>query len=279
MIKDSSIQGGGAIRPITPAGLPRHFTRHAQRYISVILAIACVVLWQWSAVALKVSPLILAKPTDVALALWNGLSTGPYWPHIGITVYEMMAGFVGGTILGIVFATIMTEWMGLGRILYPYFAIIQCLPKVAVAPLIVMWMGFGIESKVLVVVLNVFFPVLVSTVSGLSIQDPMRTDLMHALQATRWQNFIYVRLPSAATQIFSGLNVGLVLALTGAIVAEFVGAQMGLGVLLLQAGTNLDTASLFAVLVILTVIGLVASLSLVALERRVVYWVDRRNGA
>jgi NitT/TauT family transport system permease protein len=172
----------------------------------------------------------------------------------------------------------MTEWSGFGRIVYPYFAIIQCLPKVAVAPLIVMWMGFGIESKVLVVVLNVFFPVLVSTASGLSVQDPLRNDLMRSLMATRWQNFCYVRLPSAATQIFSGLNVGLVLALTGAIVAEFVGAQGGLGVLLLQAGSNLDTASLFAVLVILTAIGLVASLSLIALERRIVYWVDRRNG-
>jgi NitT/TauT family transport system permease protein len=98
------------------------------------------------------------------------------------------------------------------------------------------------------------------------------------LPAASLQNFVFVRVPSAATQIFSGLNVGLVLALTGAIVAEFVGAQSGLGVLLLQAGSNLDTATLFAVLVILTVIGLVASLALMALERRVVYWVDRRNG-
>lgn len=279
MTSNSSLQRVGAGSPIAPKVLPMHFARNGQRYVSILLAIACILVWQWSAVVLKVSPLILAKPSDVALALWNGLSTGAYWRHIGITVYEMMAGFVGGAILGIFFATVMTEWMGLGRILYPYFAIIQCLPKVAVAPLIVMWMGFGIESKILVVVLNVFFPVLVSTVSGLSIQDPMRNDLMRALQATRWQNFLYVRLPSAATQIFSGLSVGLVLALTGAIVAEFVGAQMGLGVLLLQAGTNLDTASLFAVLVILTLIGLSASLFLVALERRVVYWVDRRNGA
>lgn len=259
--------------------MPAHFEKHGRRYISVIFALACVLLWQLSATVFKVSPLILAKPSEVCVALWNGLSTGAYWPHIGITLFEMMAGFFGGAVLGILFATIMTEWMGLGRILYPYFAIIQCLPKVAVAPLIVMWMGFGIESKVLVVVLNVFFPVLVSTVSGLSIQDSLRNDLMRSLRATRWQNFLYVRLPSAATQIFSGLNVGLVLALTGAIVAEFVGAQGGLGVLLLQAGTNLDTASLFAVLVILTIIGLAASLSLVALERHIVYWVDRRNGA
>lgn len=255
-----------------------HLSRHSTLYMSVVLAIGMVALWQVLAVVLKVSPLILAKPSDIGVTLWQGLYSGFFWPHIGITVFEMVVGFIIGAVLGIFFATVMTEWSGFGRIVYPYFAIIQCLPKVAVAPLIVMWMGFGIESKVLVVVLNVFFPVLVSTASGLSVQDPLRNDLMRSLMATRWQNFCYVRLPSAATQIFSGLNVGLVLALTGAIVAEFVGAQGGLGVLLLQAGSNLDTASLFAVLVILTAIGLVASLSLMALERRIVYWVDRRNG-
>ncbi|RLM32229.1 hypothetical protein BHG07_01925 [Brenneria salicis ATCC 15712 = DSM 30166] len=243
-----------------------------------MIAVGCILLWQWLADVFEVSPLILARPSEIAVTLWNGLASGFLWPHIATTVFEMVAGFFGGAILGIFFATLMTEWTGFGRIVYPYFAIIQCLPKVAVAPLIVMWMGFGIESKVLVVVLNVFFPVLVSTVSGLSVQDPLRNDLMRSLLATRWQNFIYVRLPSAATQICSGLNIGLVLALTGAIVAEFVGAQSGLGVVLLQAGSNLDTATLFAVLVILTVIGLIASLSLMALERRIVYWVDRRGG-
>lgn len=255
-----------------------HLRKHARGYASLALAAGLLWLWQWSVDALGISPLILAKPSDVAVTLWNGLASGFFWPHIGITTYEMVAGFLAGAVFGVVCATLMTEWSGLGRIVYPYFAIIQCLPKVAVAPLIVMWMGFGVESKVLVVALNVFFPVLVSTVSGLSTQDSLRNDLMRSLLATRWQNFLYVRLPSAATQIFAGLNIGLVLALTGAIVAEFVGAQSGLGVLLLQAGSNLDTASLFAVLVILTVIGLVASLSLMALERRVVYWVDRRHG-
>ncbi len=255
-----------------------HFKKHATNYSSLVLAIILIILWQWSIDFFKISSLIIAKPSDIFATLWNGLASGFFWPHIGTTLFEMFAGFIGGVILGVISATIMTEWNRLGRVIYPYFAIVQCLPKVAVAPLIVMWMGFGIDSKVLVVVLNVFFPVLVSTVSGLSIQDTMRNDLMRSLRATRWQNFIYVRLPSAATQIFSGLNVGLVLALTGAIVAEFVGAQSGLGVLLLQAGSNLDTASLFAVLVILTVIGLVSSLALMACERKVIYWVDRRNG-
>jgi NitT/TauT family transport system permease protein len=262
--------------PVPPIGA--HFSRFGRQYISVVLAIALLVAWELLVDALHVSNLIVAKPTEIGVVLWRGLTNGFFWPHIAVTVWEMMAGFVGGAVLGIVCAALMTEWSGFGRVVYPYFAIIQCLPKVAVAPLIVMWMGFGIESKILVVVLNVFFPVLISATAGLSVQDTLRNDLMRVLLATRLQNFIFVRVPSAATQIFSGLNVGLVLALTGAIVAEFVGAQSGLGVVLLQAGSNLDTATLFAVLVILTVIGLVASLALMALERRVVYWVDRRNG-
>lgn len=264
--------------PSRPSPVNAHFARYGRQYISVALAIALLVSWEWLVDALHVSALIVAKPSEIAVALWRGLSNGYFWPHIATTVWEMVAGFIGGAVLGIICAALMTEWAGFGRVIYPYFAIIQCLPKVAIAPLIVMWMGFGIESKVLVVVLNVFFPVLVSATSGLSVQDTLRNDLMRVLLATRFQNFIFVRVPSAATQIFAGLNVGLVLALTGAIVAEFVGAQSGLGVLLLQAGSNLDTATLFAVLVILTVIGLVASLALMALERRVVYWVDRRNG-
>lgn len=268
----------GAHAPAPAVAAPAHLRRFGRHYASVLLALAMLAAWQALVDVLQVSPLILASPREVGWTLWNGLASGAFWPHIGTTVFEMLAGFVGGAALGIACAVLMTEWVGLGRVLYPYFAIIQCLPKVAVAPLIVMWLGFGIESKVLVVLLNVFFPVLVSAVAGLSEQDSLRNDLMRSLRASRWQNFLYVRLPSAATHIFSGLNVGLVLALTGAIVAEFVGAQQGLGVLLLQAGANLDTASLFAVLVVLTVIGLAASLSLVALERRVVYWVERRKG-
>jgi NitT/TauT family transport system permease protein len=265
----------------TPPAMPAistHFARFGRQYVSVLLAVALLVAWELLVDLLHVSNLIVAKPTEIGVVLWRGLTNGFFWPHIAVTVWEMMAGFVGGAVLGIACAALMTEWSGFGRIIYPYFAIIQCLPKVAVAPLIVMWMGFGIESKILVVILNVFFPVLIGATSGLSVQDTLRNDLMRVLLATRWQNFIFVRVPSAATQIFSGLNVGLVLALTGAIVAEFVGAQSGLGVVLLQAGSNLDTATSFAVLVILTVIGLVASLALMALERRVVYWVDRRNG-
>jgi len=268
-------------RIIAAGSLPApglHLKKYGRGYASLLIAVGCVMLWQWLVGVFNISPLILARPSEIAITLWNGLASGFFWSHIATTVFEMVSGFFGGAILGVFFAAVMTEWKGFGRIVYPYFAIIQCLPKVAVAPLIVMWMGFGIESKVLVVILNVFFPVLVSTASGLSVQDPLRNDLMRSLLATRWQNFIYVRLPSAATQIFSGLNIGLVLALTGAIVAEFVGAQSGLGVVLLQAGSNLDTATLFSVLVILTVIGLIASLSLMALERRIIYWVDRRGG-
>lgn len=266
----------GASLPVSP--LNTHLARRGRQYASVVLALALLLSWELLVDPLHVSNLIVAKPSEIGVVLWRGLANGFFWPHIATTVWEMIAGFVGGALLGIVCAAVMTEWSGLGRVIYPYFAIIQCLPKVAVAPLIVMWMGFGLESKILVVVLNVFFPVLVSATSGLSVQDTLRNDLMRVLLATRTQNFIFVRVPSAATQIFSGLNVGLVLALTGAIVAEFVGAQSGLGVLLLQAGSNLDTATVFAVLVILTVIGLVASLALMALERRVVYWLDRRNG-
>ncbi len=140
-----------------------------------------------------------------------------------------------------------------------------------------MWFGFGIESKLVVVALITFFPILINTLSGLSIVDEQRIDLMRVLMANRWQAFLYVRLPSAAPTIFAGLNVAVVLALTGAIVAEFVGAQRGLGVLLMQSQTNLDTAGMFAVLVLLAGIGLAANLAVRRLERTVLYWAKRRD--
>jgi NitT/TauT family transport system permease protein len=130
---------------------------------------------------------------------------------------------------------------------------------------------------VVVVALITFFPVLINTISGLAIVDPQRIDLLRILLADRWQTFLFVRLPYAAPTIFAGLNVALVLALTGAIVAEFVGAQRGLGVLLLQAQTNLDTAAMFAILVFLAGIGLIANMSIRRIERSVLFWVKRRS--
>ncbi len=248
-----------------------------RRVISAGLLVTLLAAWEVAVFVFKVSPLMFPSPSSVAMALWRGMSRGLYWTHLQTTGTEMLVGLLIGATCGFVLGVLISEFQQVGRILFPYLVSIQSLPKVAIAPLIVMWFGFGIESKLVVVALITFFPILINTLSGLAIVDEQRMDLMRVLLADRWQTFLYVRLPSAAPTIFAGLNVAVVLALTGAIVAEFVGAQKGLGVLLLQAQTNLDTAGMFAVLVFLAGIGLLANVSIRRLERSVLYWSKRRD--
>ncbi len=260
-----------------PLSMVSRLRGQANRAVMPALAIAVLGLWELMVVALKVSPLVMAKPSDIATALWTGFVEGLYWTHLAATLTEMVSGFLIGSALGLVCGLAITEFGRFGRLLFPYLVAIQSIPKVATAPLIIMWLGFGLQSKIVLVTLITFFPVLINTISGLSVVDRMRTDLMAVLLANRWQTFLLVRLPSAAHQIFAGLSVAVVLALTGSIVAEFAGAQRGLGVLLLQAQANLDTAAMFAVLVLLAIIGLAATMAVRGLERRLLYWTERRN--
>lgn len=261
-----------------PRGPRIRWPKDLMGQIGVLAVLAGLLIgWELAVVLLDISPLTLAKPSAIFRALVNGFRTGIFWPHIATTVTEMVSGFFIGGGLGILLGIVVTEFGRVGRLIFPYLVALQSLPKVAIAPLIIMWAGFGIESKIVVVTLITFFPVLINTISGLTIVDQMRVDLMDVLRANRWQTFLYVRLPTAAPQIFAGLNVAAVMALTGAIVAEFVGAQSGLGVLLLQAQSNLDTPGLFAVLILLAGIGLLANLIITKTEKRALYWVDRRK--
>jgi NitT/TauT family transport system permease protein len=247
------------------------------RLATLSILIAVLATWELIVKGFNVSMLVFAAPSDIAVAMARGLQSGLYWEHFGVTLLQMLIGFLIGASLGLTLGILVSEFGRLGRLLFPYLVAVQSLPKVAVAPLIILWFGFGMESKIVVVALITFFPVLVNTISGLSIVDSARIDLMKAMLASRWQTFAYVRLPSAAPTIFAGLNVAVVLALTGSIVAEFVGAQRGLGVLIMQAQSNLDTAAMFVILIFLATIGLFANLGMRWLERRVIFWAKRRE--
>ncbi len=261
-------------RPPSPAR-----ARWTNRALSAGVFVGVLGAWEALVRLFDVSPLMFATPSAVWQAFWRGASRGLYWDHLGVTLFEVLAGLSIGASLGFLLAVAVSEFERCGGLLFPYLVAIQSLPKVAVAPFVILWLGFGIESKLLLVALITFFPVLINAMSGLAIQDPQRMDLMRVFKATRWQTFRYVRLPSAAPAIFAGLNVAAVLALTGAIVAEFVGAQRGLGVLLLQAQANLDAAGMLVILVMLAAIGLTINVAVRSIERKVTYWVPRRSHA
>jgi NitT/TauT family transport system permease protein len=243
------------------------------RALFLVTLILFLSAWELAVRGFEVAAIVLPPPSAIGAALWNLLSIGTLPKHLGVTLAEILAGFVLGALAGIALGTLIALSTLLRRILYPYIIILQVVPKVAVAPLFIIWLGFGIESKVLMAVLISFFPLLVNTIAGLQNVQPEYLDLMTAVKARRWETFRYVRFPSALPYIFAGLEAAIVLAVIGAIVGEFVGASVGLGYLIMLYQTNLNIPGVFAVLVVLSAVGLVLHAAVVYCRKRIVFWV------
>jgi NitT/TauT family transport system permease protein len=228
--------------------------------------------WEYCCRALKISELIVPAPSKIVLALVDGFASGYFLVHLAATVEEIVLGFLIAAIAAFVIGTLISQIRLLEVVIYPYIVALQTLPKVALAPLILIWVGLGIEGKVLVAATISFFPMLVNTIAGLKYTPKNEIDLMRSLSASRWKIFRYVQLPEALPFIFAGLNIGLVLSVLGAIVGEFVGAKVGLGYLILQMNFNLDVAGMFAVLVVLGFLGTVFNGVAQYLRRKIVFW-------
>jgi len=242
--------------------------------------LALVLLWIFAVRVLKVPSYILPAPEAVINALWAGLAINPtdpqgYYVPLWSTLSNAAIGFSIGTGLGLVLGSLMAESRTVEKLLMPYAFALQSLPKVAIAPLIVIWFGFGAGSKIAIAALLAFFPVLINSFTGLRSIEPERVDLMRSLSATRFETYRIVKLPNAAPFIFAGLDMAVVYALLGAIVAEFLGAQQGMGVVITQAQAVSDVAGVFAALFILGALGISLHSSVRRLEHRVVHWGHR----
>jgi NitT/TauT family transport system permease protein len=177
--------------------------------------------------------------------------------HTFVTVYETVIGFVLSVLLGIIAAVAIVYSPTIEKTLYPILLFAQVIPKIAIAPLFVVWLGFGIAPKILVAVLIAFFPVVISGVAGLRSVDPELLDLSATMGANAWKVFRKIRFPASLPHLFSGVKVAATLAVVGAVVGEFVGANEGLGYILLIANGNLDSPLLFAGLIVMSLIGIV----------------------
>lgn len=197
---------------------------------------------------------------------------GVLWTQSLVTGREVLLGFLVATAISIPLALLIVSVRIVELSLYPLLIFLQIIPKIAVAPLLIVWFGLGQFSKVLLTFLLCFFPILVDSMTGFKALDPRLLHLTRSMGATPWQTFRYIRFRAALPFIFSGLKVGVVFAVTGAIVAEFVGSNAGLGYLLLRASSNLDTALIFAVLVALSVMGLLFTYAVTATERFAMPW-------
>ncbi len=250
---------------------------HPEYILSPMLLVSVLGLWEAVVRVFDVPPFILPRFSAVAIALWDGLNSkllarDGYWLHSGITLAEVLLGFVIGSVIGLLLGVIIAQSRLLEATIRPYVTAFQSLPKVAVAPIIVLWLGYDMSSKVIIVCLLTFFPLLVTSLAGFKSVDTDRIDLMRSLSASPWQIFWKVRFPSALPYIFAGLDIAIVFAVVGAIVGEFVGAQIGLGVLIMQMNASMDVAGSFSVFILLALLGIALSQILRVIERRVLFW-------
>ena len=215
--------------------------------------VAIVGIW-WAAVELfKIPAYLLPGPKGVFERLVTDSSL--LWTHSQVTLTEILLGFAITIVTAIPMGLLIALSPLSKQLVYPPIMLMQLVPKIAVAPLFLVWLGFGIESKVLLTVLLTFFPLLIASISGFQILDDRFLYLTKSMGATRWLTFRHLRFPAALPVIFSGIKTSATIAATAAIVAEFVGANKGLGYVLLRGSSAMDIELVFAVLVVLTLIG------------------------
>jgi NitT/TauT family transport system permease protein len=222
--------------------------------LPVLFAAAMLLAWQVLTVRLHVSSMILVPPTaiwDVLAQAWPILA-GQAWP----TLVNSVAGFLLASVLGIALGGAITVSRRIEQAFWPHVLIFQLIPKVAVAPLFIIWMGMGPSSRLCFAVFLSFFPIAVSAAAGFRSADRTALRLCRSLTASTWQTFVCVRVPYAIPHIFAGLKVGATVAIIGVVIGEFVTAQEGLGYIIMFASSAAETALVFASIALLCVIGL-----------------------
>jgi NitT/TauT family transport system permease protein len=235
---------------------------------SALLLIALIAIWHWASTNFGLSKLVLPEPTLVAAAWWRGWQTGYFWPHLWQTLQEVLLGLMGGTLLGLCGGLLLAEVPLLRRLAMPYVVVSQVVPKLALAPLFMVWFGLGMASTVVIVALICFFPLLESTLTAVTKVDAQRLDLFRMLGASRWQTLWRLKIPAGLPAILAGWRVAVVLALVGAVVGEFIGANQGLGAVIIASQGMMDTALMFAALINITGLGLALYFLTLLLEKQ-----------
>jgi len=260
-------------RPTTVGSLygQRILIRFLNALLPAAVFVALIAGW-WAAVEIaKVPSYLLPPPQDVLPRIVADHRS--FVEHSWVTIQEILLGFALSVVTAIPLGLLIALSLMAKRMLYPLLVFIQLVPKIAVAPLFVVWLGFGLTSKVMLTLLLTFFPLLLASMAGFQILDQRLLYLTRSMGATTWQTFRYLRFPAALPVIFGGLKTSATIAATAAIVAEFVGSNKGLGYILLQGTANLDTTRVFAVLFLLTIIGLGLNLIVEAFEYFLAPWM------
>jgi NitT/TauT family transport system permease protein len=239
------------------------------------LFIAVLVLWEAASRLLKLPEFVLPPPTAIVAVLiqhQRDLSNAAY-----VTAMEVLYGFVLSAVIGAAVALVIARFARFGRALYPLVVLFQTVPKVALAPLFILWFGFDLAPKVMLIVVIAFFPVAINMLVGLQTVDPNLIALMRSVGASRNEILRRIQVPHSLPYLMAGLKVAVTFAVIGAIVGEFAGAQAGLGYMIQFASTQMQTSLVFAALVEVSVLGLLFYYVIEWLEKRYINWVPSAN--
>lgn len=243
--------------------------------LQVLAFIVMMGVWQGLSDAGILDPFFFSRPSDIALRLWEWISTGFIWEHLTTTLIEALLAFVIGTLLGIVFGLAFARIELLAAVFDPYIRVFNALPRVILAPIFLLWFGLGIASKVAIGVTLVFFIVFFNTYQGVREVDPVILNNARMLQASDRQLMRHVYLPSVMAWIFSSLHTSIGFALAGAVVGEYLGSARGIGYVVAQAEGVFDTTGVFAGLILTSAVVLCIDLAIERLERYLLRWRPR----
>lgn len=258
--------------------LTRFFTRK-EVIISTVVFIVFLICWQWGPGWMDIPAYIIPPFSDVFHEFFRMLSSDKLIYHTFYTMVSVLVGFVLGSLLGMLIGYALGMSPTAEFVLSPYILALQIAPKVAFAPLFVMWFGFTVYPKILVAVLIVFFPVMVNVLGAIRTIDRDLINLVTSFKATRLQVFWKVEFRAAMPPLFSGLRIASTLAVIGVVVGEMVGGNNGLGYLLVFGSSSANTAMVFVSIIMLTLIGLIAYLSVIWVEHKVLHYIPRRDSS
>jgi NitT/TauT family transport system permease protein len=243
---------------------------------AVLLPIAglagAIALWWLATVVFSIESYLLPTPYEVVVKFLD--DPAYLLQHTGTSFLETVEGFLLAIVLGVPIALLIVRSVILERLVYPLLLMVNAIPKIAIAPLLVVWMGFGQWPKVVMVLLVCFFPIVISTAQGMKSTPVELVELLRSLNASRTQEFFKLRLRYAMPQIFTGLKVAISLAVIGSVIAEFVGATEGLGYVIQQSGASADTALAFAAITLLSIMSIILFYGLVLLEYLFLPWAQ-----
>jgi NitT/TauT family transport system permease protein len=245
--------------------------------LTAALCVSAIATWHALVSFGVVSRHVLPLPSTIPASLASLIDSGALIDNLLTTLAEAAAGFAIAAAVGLVLGGLIAEIRTIERIVYPYLIALQTMPKIALAPLLLVWFGFGLGSKIAVAAVISLFPILVNTIAGLKSCDQGRLDVLRALGAGRWDCFRLVKLPNALPFVFAGLSTAVMFALTGALVGEFVGSTKGLGYLIVQANNLMDIPGVFAVLAVLCVVGTAVFGAMQFARRKVLYWAPNEE--